>query len=51
MRCSAIVCKAVLPKRKSNAAARRKMANQIPDDIQNETELTKAIEQVCRAVQ
>lgn len=30
----------------SEAAARRRMANQIPDDIQNDPELTKAITQV-----
>jgi len=34
------------PKRKSSALHRRRMANQIPEDIQNDPELTKAIEQV-----
>lgn len=45
-RCSAVVA-AQKPKRKS-AASRRRMANQIPEDIQNDPELTKAIEQVER---
>ncbi|CAK4080493.1 unnamed protein product [Aphanomyces euteiches] len=36
----------VVKRKPSAAAARRKMANQIPDEIQNDPELTKAIEQL-----
>ncbi len=42
-----VVREPVKPRKKVSAAMKRRMANQIPETIQNDPELTKAIKQVC----